>query len=256
MIGRLEIFARGPAFSQPIGLSSKRRWLFAFLEADDGIVLDATFEGPCGGSFPTPKSGTSLRRLRFSGIDQDLFIEAEPVFERLDPGRAAAADQRARRRGQLASLFEKAPLPVIQIDDDGTLNVLNTVLNPGSWFFLALKQRPTFEGAPWVLAGTPEDGGEDQIYALEFLAPVSQGAGERLRNVFSLAHVADLGADGGEGGSEPEPFPPEPDDGVAMIILSDRARDPQDMTVEIKIEEASWSTETAPSQPLRITLGD
>lgn len=191
---------------KPAGKTDPKFYL-GFLEARDAIVEPPALSGP-GWPSGFGWRGSDIVRLGFSAVaSSDFRSAARELADRDPPTNPDLAWRRARRQA-LETLFKAMPTYNIELffelGDAGPVG-LQTAFQPGGWF--ALKLRPT------VILGEPVAGlisrgreGDQSAVTLSRLLRVSADEKRRLRRVFSLNHVGDLGSEEPDG--EPTPEPP------------------------------------------------
>lgn len=198
--------------------------MYAYLETIDQIdparLMDERLHDGWSWWLGSSDDGPYLR-LRFSGVEVPIFRARTEGFAELDPGRAAPAEERRLRRVQLREFFASTPVPVIQIDvglwgEPAFRGLIST-----RWYKMRLKPAFITSDEPVVLVADNDIGEDDRLYRLEWIGLPDEEEVRRLRNVFSLAHVADLGDDDDDGGGEREPIGPLPGDGCMIVIPAD-----------------------------------
>lgn len=210
-------------------------WFFAFLESVDPVRSEGPLEGPAGALHTRPAGGggDDWVALRFSAIDAQAFDERTREFDDLDPGRAAELPQRSRRRQQLQGLFESVRLPAIHMDSRRQMwGEAWDMLVPGRWFVLAATPIPRLDAEPYILVADSEAGDDDAPWSLLALLSADERLVRRLRNVFSLAHIGDLG-EGGDDDGGTEPLTPAPEGGLDLVIEADDAERSEDLEAHV-----------------------
>lgn len=197
------------------------------LDAPDGNPLDLLFWRFIEVEFP-------CRRFRFSGLriaDFDALAATVPSLAAISP----SAEQRGERREALRRGLQHLELPIIDLywHDDGVLaQSLDAALAPGGWYRMRLAselEAGDRTGHPVVVLGAPEIAAPPRMYFVLRLDAVPLRAGLQLRDIFSLAHVADadLGNDDFEGGTGlPRPQPLSPDGDVRLKPIAEPAAEP------------------------------
>jgi len=150
-------------------------------------------------------------RVRLSGIEQTRFLEVMDRFETLTPGRITEA-QRLRRRADLQTHLGDAALPIVDVifhADDAAWTWLHTWLRESAWCALSVRHTEAWQ-PPLVLSAIPEQAPEvSQRGVLTTIAPLDGALLERLRDIFSLAHVPDARSEGrADGNRSPIPLIP------------------------------------------------
>lgn len=197
----------GQAVYSAVGakVSSRDRY-YGFLECRDTPV--AFPEPVASEGWPTGFrwTGPTATRLQFSAVPAAKFLELSPGIGG-PPARPNNA-WRARRRDQLLELFAKLPVYRIEIyTPTDAPQGLQTAFRLGGWFRLDISSTISLVDPA---AGLLSRLGEDTITAtsLARLRRVSPEFRDRLRRVFSLDHLGDLGSDEPGGGGEPTPTSP------------------------------------------------
>jgi len=164
-------------------------------------------------------------RFRSSGIQVHKFIEVVNQFEALDHDNITN-EQRQRRRGQLVEMFGDTTLPLFDLYADETsedLLFLRGTLTPGSWYWIGVRERtreddrlPVFVGATELVPSLYQPG------SLEFIDRIPPYLEYRLRDIFSLAHISDVGfeEDGGEAAPPPDKPRDEPEDAGGLTLAT------------------------------------
>lgn len=210
-------------FYRSLPLNKKLKFYFAYLEAGEELGEGPLF-GPSGELRAEPPLMEALdRRLRFSCVDARIFRRREGGFERL--AQRPSRLQRRRRRRQLLEAFGEAELPIVDIlFREGRFGETNFDALLATWWVIGLDfSEPPTDGV-FCLAGDPWGETEDLTARLAWFRRVRPAMESRLRDVFSLAHVPDVGEeeDGPEG--EPvEPLDPSPS-GMVMTVDECSAR--------------------------------
>lgn len=210
-------------FYRSLPLNKKLKFYFAYLEAEEGLG-----EGPLFGPSGELRAGLPLmealdRRLRFSCVDARIFRRREGGFERL--GSRPSSHQRRRRQRDLLEAFGEAELPIVDIlFREGRFGAANFDALLSRWWVIGLDLSETPTDGVLCLVGDPWGEAEDRTARLVRFRRVRPAMESRLRDVFSLAHVPDVGEeeDGPEG--EPvEPLDPSPS-GMVMTVDECSAR--------------------------------
>jgi hypothetical protein len=204
---------------------------FAYVEDvtdfDGQREIDAPSGKPLQALHPALKEAPT--RFRMSGIALRDFRRLVDRFEPMDgPGEDAA--KRGRRREQLTGLFEKAPIPVLDLfvpRHDEELRLARATLVPTSWHILVLVRGP---GSPevWPVYREEDDPRFGEPFGpawLRSVLAVLPSEELRLRDIFSLNHIGDTGIEEtGGGGGRPGPgWPPAKDDFEAWDAFGEDA---------------------------------
>lgn len=239
---------RGLRFEVPVE-EDEPLLMYAYLETIDQIdpawLMDGHLHDGWFWWLGPPDDGTYLR-LRFSGVEVPDFLARTEGFAELDPGRAAPAEERRLRREQLREFFGSTPVPVIQMDVGPGAEPAFRELTSTRWYVMRLTPAFVTSDEPVVLVADTDIGEDDRLYRLEWIGLPDEDQVRRLRNVFSLAHVADLGDDEDDGGGEREPIGPLPGDGCMFVVPAD-GRPLGAQSVPDVGEKAFRSYETAPT---------
>lgn len=225
---------------------------YAFLEGGEAVDL-AALTGPSGFPFSAPASLQVERRFRFSTIAAGSFDALEAGVPPLGPN----PDRRAReqRRRALQEVFGAIPMPVFDVfAPPGHALIPDLESSPSGWFQMVVQPGPAQEDELFALMGDPDDGGEDIVCRVMSIFPANH-ARPRLRDVFSLAHIGDLGDD--EDGGEPEPTPEPPPGGGSVLVVGQQGVRWTTQDIEVVKQVTEWDplTTTQPAQPMiRITL--
>jgi hypothetical protein len=148
----------------------------------------------------------------------------------------AGRGQRAARRAALNEEFERLDLSSVDLFVPADRGGLLEAVVPGGWHVLGLKTEPV-EGDPPALLGNIDRGGADQLLWLSVLARPTAPDLARLTDIFSLAHVADLGRDEDPDG-EPTPvlpMPPTPLDDTRIRIVRRRVLDEEEVRLDEQV---------------------
>lgn len=193
-------------YSAGFGRSLPRDSYYGFLEARDTSVTPpepiARDGWPVGFRWSRP----TATLLAFSAVPASKFIELSTGF-RPPPVRPSAV-WRTDRRDQLLELFAKLTVHRVEIyTPENAPQELGTAFRPGGWFKLGLSEVTNLvdPAAGW-LSRADEDAG--RAISLARFRRLSPPLRDRLRRVFSLDHIGDLGSDA-PGGGEPTPTPPK-----------------------------------------------
>lgn len=155
--------------------------------------------------------GSRPWRFRSSGIRVREFLD---VMERIDEvdHDTVTDGQRRRRREQLIEGLSPVELPIFDIyvdDNDEDVPFLRSSFVPGAWYWIGVQQRFEGDGALIVFVGAEELApGPYLPGSLAFLEAVPPYLEYRLRDIFSLVHIPDLGLE--EAGGEIAPPPGDP----------------------------------------------
>ena len=190
---------------------------FVFVE-DVALVSSESLLRPDG----LPISGDTYLgsrpwRFRASGIRAREFLD---VMERIDEvdHDTVTDGQRRFRREQLIEELGPVELPLFDIyvdDSDEDLPFLRSSLVPGAWYWIGVQQRFEGDESLAVFVGAEELApGPYLPGSLAFLEAVPLYIEYRLRDIFSLVHVPDLGLE--EAGGEVAPPPGDPHDGAKV----------------------------------------
>lgn len=252
------------------GLSDEFRVYFSFVEGwtDHGLPHEnekasKVMDAPDESSKHRPYWLSFLPdRCRMSGIRTSEFLRAEPQFEVLDP-ETVTLEQRARRKGMLVEMFGWRPIPVIdlfstrnhpQLPEAGELLEL---LLEGNWKLLILRRSGEAERDLPVWLSDPDPGINEPLsrWWLDAILPVPVEIEARLRDIFSLIHIPDAGAGGGDGTVPITPDPNNDEDGLLYV-------DEQVMERKLKAHQAianmpeARSPEQRTAQNQNIKIGD
>lgn len=187
-------------------------------------------------------------RLQFSGVEALKFFARSSGFSELDPGRAASVLERRRRLEQLREFFKRTPVPVIQIDIGPDLGPIFRQLVPTRWYAMLLT--PTIvSDEPTALVADNDIGEDDRRYRLDWIDQVEGERVRELRNVFSLAHVPDLGDDD-DGDGELEPINPVPGDGCVIVFPGNGPR--SGTREDAHVQERGYEVPETASVPQRL----
>lgn len=196
---------------------------FAYLEAGEELG-DGPLFGPSGELMAGPPSMEALnRRLRFSCVDARQFLRRERRFERL--GSRPSSHQRRRRQRDLLEAFGEAELPIVDIlFREGRFGAANFDALLSRWWVIGLDLSETPTDGVLCLVGDPWGEAEDRTARLVRFRRVRRAMESRLRDIFSLAHVSDVGEeDDGPEGEPVEPLDPSPS-GMVMTVDECSAR--------------------------------
>lgn len=197
---------------------------FIFVEESIAVRSEQLL-GPGDTAISVQAMGEQPWRFRSNGIRVHEFLSAQSQVEAIDLTEVTPAERRSRK-AQLLKAFGGASLPLIDIfveKEDDELPFLRAALTPGSWYWIGVRRRQGKDDRLPVYLGTPEDG-PDRLSprSLQYLEAVPPYFEFRLRDIFSLAHVLDVGEEedfGGEGA--PPPDEPRAGDDFAEQPLTD-----------------------------------
>lgn len=223
------------------GFPIVQRVLWGYLESVDAISGDTLF-GPSGDPLARTEPLIELdRRLRFSCVDAEKFVDAQGRIELI--GNRPTRAQRMRRKADLLREFGEASLPVVDVyfrTGRHRSRLFRTRLS--RWFRLAVDEGAAPTDDVVVVVGDPAGDGEDTIARLELLT-IAGWAEERLRNVFSLAHVADVGRDDDPEGEPPiTPFDPPPKGSVLVVDAKSARLETIEQSQALAAQDA-WASE-------------
>ncbi|WP_018062467.1 hypothetical protein [Caulobacter sp. UNC279MFTsu5.1] len=213
----------GPTFLSRRPRTPRGLRFYGFLEAQDE-ALSAFMTGPSGALVP-PRSPVrqdeNAIRLRFSVVDWHDFAAMRARIAPI-PLIGAGREQREARRAALNEMFARIDLSGVDLfisPSEPWSGALLEAMRLGGWYLLGLKRRPA-GGDPPALLGNADLGGGDQALWLSVLARPDPESLARLTDIFSLAHVADLGREEDpDGDPEPTPLPPSPLDELRVRII-------------------------------------
>lgn len=125
--------------------------------------------------------------------------------------------------------------------------------SPAGWYQIVVQ-----EGFPegddlFALIGDPDRAEDDLVARLMGLNPAGVAL-PRLRDIFSLAHVGDIGDD--EDGGEPEPTPEPPPSGGLFVVAQSHV-EWVGQELEVFAEEALFQSDplrSTPPAPLQVRL--
>ncbi len=208
---------RGARFRPPF------QTFLAYSEESDSIETANGLEAPNGDRLVRLPS-LPARRFRLSGISLRnfrLLLDAiTPVST--EPTQA----ERIQRRSELSASLSDMPIPNFDLyvpANHPLSEFANAILVRGHWCALIVYRVEPEAPTPLVVVGdaqlsTPE------YFSLGFIGRLTLAAETRLRDIFSLAHLADAEfgrRDGGTTTSIPSPvMPPQATDGVARARQS------------------------------------
>jgi hypothetical protein len=192
-----------------------------FLESIDENLTRATVDGP--DDQPLPSSGalrTPFVRLRLGAISQsDFLVMMDRVTPLLSPSRDIAA--RNRRLNELREALHPEQLPLTDIHLPPWAALSEEVLEIaqlGGWYQFRVELHRRDRRLAPVFFAYPDNEVVRQEFLVSFGLPSSDMA-ERLRDIFSLAHVGDWGTDDDLGGVPVLP-PIQPFDGERMQLIT------------------------------------
>lgn len=228
-------------------------WIrYAFLEGGEPIDPDRLI-GPSGFPVQRPPLPGCAHRFRFSTIGVSDFERHRGQVDRIDdnPDRAA----RNRRRRQLQEAFGDVPMPVIDVYAPPLTDLIDALqASPSGWYFMVARPGEPDGDELLAIIGDAEAGEEDVVARLQLLGPAFEQA--RLREIFSLAHVADVGDDDEDGGGEPEPLPDPPPGAPVLVVEQLAAHWQGEAVTELEIEEVAeptWEGARPQRQMIRLT---
>jgi hypothetical protein len=191
-----------PWRSAPIGET-----YYAFVEDISHVATDRPYHGPANDiiSIQAYDLGSRAVAVRMSGIKAGDFHDALQYFDHLPLAGPIDPDERARRRRALMAYLGPIPLPVFHtlVDSDTSRYLrLRAGLRRFEWVELYLGHAVDDVRLPVAFHAVPEDEPEEStrspVVAIRSPDPFIL---YRLRDIFSLAHVADAGfEDRGQGG--------------------------------------------------------
>ncbi|WP_313207297.1 hypothetical protein [Stenotrophomonas sp.] len=173
---------------------------FAFLEEKNAIEPGRDVYGGDGRVLSRIEEGGGLMQIRFAAIPCTQFFDAADQIDDLEPGFVSDEARRVRLL-QLRENLGGADLPVIDllISSQPSWAVRLPV---GTWWVLGLGGgRPTLGDARIFLTDTsdPREQSDTEPLALGIFGDVPPYWLRRLRDIFSLAHVADADIGGRPG---------------------------------------------------------
>lgn len=146
-------------------------------------------------------------------------------------------------------------MPVIDVYAPPIADLIDGLqASPGGWYLMVARPGEPEGDELLAIIGDPEDGEEDVIARLQLLGPAFEQA--QLREIFSLAHVADLGDDDDDGGGEPEPLPDPPSGAPFLVVEQLAVRWQGEDVTELEIEEVAeptWERAEPQRQMIRLT---
>lgn len=198
--------------------SEQRETFFGFLDAVEALPDASMTEGPDGDRLREYWIVRDVdMRLRLSALSQS---DWEHVLARVDPfeGRPLSPEQRRQRADQLGGALRDVSLPLVDIiipgfNYDGPAIPRSQPSLCGWYRFTTTPKRVLPRMAP-VFIQHPERG-VVRHFLLSFEAVPPESL-ERLRDIFSLAHVDDAGPDDDVGGAPPE-MPPLAPGGAGLL---------------------------------------
>ncbi len=243
-------------------MSRSREWrtwprlrFYGFLEARDQ-ALSAFMTGPSGALVPADsparRDGDAIR-LRFSVVRWRDFARMRARIVPI-PLTGAGRDQRQVRRAALNEEFGRMDLSGVDLFISPNSPRSAVVLEGaelGGWYALGLKRAPA-ENDPPALLGNIDLGGGDQTLWLSILARPTAGDLARLTDIFSLAHVADLGRDEDPDG-EPTPIipmPPSPLEELRVRIVCRKLVDDEQVEREVHAYDHDIVAQAETARPL------
>jgi hypothetical protein len=225
---------------------------YVFLEEISYLSPDRGLDGPDGLPLRARPDILSRQfyRVRFSGIRASCLNDLRSSVGELG-NHDISDEQRLRRRFELNALFERTPVPVVDLfwpAEDGPPLFRRPKgfhhLSPGLWYLIKATRGNAATAPLPVLIGEPESGrpvdefGSGQV---EFIGRPVHRVRKLLRDIFSLKHLSDEGFDDGPDGPG---YGPPPDGGDAP------AGEAQ-MTDEIEIVEVEVPHWAAIERPAR-----
>lgn len=210
---------------------------YVFLEETLSPEMAGPVDGPDGQSVDVSRHKVlraSPIRFRSSGILIQDFHHIEGSFEELDPENISD-DQQGQRKKDIVEHLGDISLPVLDLyisPNHPDLKAIRMMLTPGSWHVLGVSSDALLEEECLVLIGAPELGETPYAYSfLAYLGPVPAHIEVRLRDIFSLAHIADASFNTERGtadrGGTPPPTGPVFDEAHAAELAK-----PEDLAVE------------------------
>jgi hypothetical protein len=192
-----------------------------FLESIDPNLTRATVDGPDDKRLP--RSGfieSPFVRLRLGAVSLSDFLE---MMDRVTPLQSPSRDRaaRARRLNELRAVLRPERLPLVDIHLPSWAELSEQALEIaqlGGWFQFRIERDLRDRLLAPVFFAYPGNEFVRQEFLVSFDLPPGDVA-ERLRDIFSLAHVGDWGMDDDLGGVPILP-PPQPLDGERLQVVT------------------------------------
>ena len=218
---------------------------FAYLETRSRLPSDRALWDDGRKIVPVGWSEGEVAHLGFSSVDRRQFLDQSRIIIGSGAPRRGDAEWRADRAERLRRLF--AIMPTRRIDLYASspavgAEALHRALQLGGWFRVQLTEVKAIAPAAQVFAVLSERDSAGRLAHVSRVVRVDRTEKRRLRHVFSLDHVGDLG--GEEPGPEPEPDTPlrpgralavledwKPDD--VVVVFGHAQRDGSELAVEI-----------------------
>ena len=165
---------------------------FAFVEEKNLIEPGSDVHGGDGRVLTRTEEGAKLTQIRFAAIPCTHFFDAADQIDLLEP-RSASEEARMVRIRQLRENFGEADLPVIDLLISSP-PPWNFKFRVGTWWVVGSSRSPrAFRGISLFLTETTDPRQESEIWRqqLTILGRVPRYWLHRLRDIFSLVHVAD-----------------------------------------------------------------
>lgn len=196
------------------------RPFYVFVEETVSKELSGVLDDPTGKAIDETKHEVLAERpirIRTSGVLIADFHDIEGRFEELDPENILD-EQRIRRRADLLEHLADIPLPILDLymrPGHPDLRTVQTMLTHGSWHIIGISSKPLLNDECPVLIGAPEIEEDPYLFSfLAYLGAVPANVEVRLRDIFSLAHIADANFEA-EGGDIEDLPPDDPHGGDA-----------------------------------------
>lgn len=234
--------ADGVIYTAPGAPRAERRFL-AFVESKAFNVRREALRTPLDEPLPRDPAVADVTAIaRLNTIDTADFRRIAVAY---DPGEAPSPAARRRRRAAHRFLLEPLALPVADLYASaahaGGRGLMNALLL-ADWFHVDAISRPPEAGQLPIWLTDPDAAAPVvERLILTGVREVSRDLRRLLRDVFSLAHVGDLGSDDGGGGTAGGPDGGPPDPGPEPVTpLTERAAR---VALAFAAEDAFWEVE-------------
>lgn len=217
---------------EPWEVAYRKESYFLFIEEIDRIsrALGEKLDGPHGGAIEPPDGLHT--RVRACGVNACGLLA---VMDRIEPlGEEGDIDfaQRGARRAQLREHLAGVPMPRIDLllTEDEALQAWARLLAPGTWYILGIsslrqKRRGVLACFADTENGLPVRVEEPRRAYADLLLPPRPEHTLRLRDIFSLKHVADAEFGAHTEGDANRSLDPDQGSSLIVAIAEDDRRD-------------------------------